>query len=141
MAGALEALERRYRVPGWRAVAWLSILTIAAFLGWIAIAKVDEVAVAAGEVVPQGRVKLIQHLEGGIVRELFVTDGDTVSEGDPLVQLDLAPSEANADELRIRIDGLELVRARLKAEVEGARQPTFPEDLARRYPAIVTTER
>jgi adhesin transport system membrane fusion protein len=141
MGAPLEELERRYRVPGWRAVAWLAILTLCGFVAWVAVARVDEVAVATGEVVPQGHVKLIQHLEGGIVRELLVRDGAAVAAGDPLVQLELAPSEANADELRVRIEGLQLVRARLKSEIDGAGEVRFPAELADRHPDIVGVER
>jgi adhesin transport system membrane fusion protein len=136
----LSELERRYRVPGWRTICWLIIVVIAAFIGWVAVAQVDEVAVATGEVVPRGQVKLIQHLEGGIVREIMVADGDQVKAGDPLVRLELARADSNAEELRIRIEGLQLVRTRLQAEAEGRNAVDFDPELARRHPAIVATE-
>ena len=137
----LSELEKRYRIPGWRTVAWLVVAIIAAFLGWVAVAQVDEVAVAAGEVVPQGQVKVIQHLEGGIVREIMVADGDAVKSGDPLVRLELSRADSNAEELRIRIEGLQLVRTRLMAEAKGRETVNFDPDLAARHPDILRTER
>jgi adhesin transport system membrane fusion protein len=112
---------------------------IAAFLVWAAVARLDEVAMATGEVVPQGRVKTIQHLEGGIIDELLVREGDLVREGAPLVQLDLGSSGSTAEELRVRLDGYKLTKARLEAEATGG-TPAFPEDLAKRLPNIVSAE-
>ncbi|HLN22523.1 MAG TPA: HlyD family type I secretion periplasmic adaptor subunit, partial [Patescibacteria group bacterium] len=95
---------------------------------------------ATGEVVPEGKVKLIQHLEGGIVRDIYVHDGDLVKEGQALIQLDLPVSAINRDELQVRLDGLNLTRARLLAEVEG-KPLVFPADEAKRQPALVEAER
>ena len=109
------------------------------FLLWAAVASLDEVAVAVGEVVPQGRIKTIQHLEGGIIDTLFVGEGDVVREGTPLVQLDLSSSASNADGLRVRLDGFQLTKARLEAEATGS-VPVFPADLAKRSPNLVSAE-
>ncbi|MGZ8995131.1 MAG: hypothetical protein ACXW3P_01350 [Rhodospirillales bacterium] len=89
-SGRLDALVARHPLPTWRRVAWPAALLLAAFLGWCFLARLDEVAVAEGAVAPQGRVKTVQHLEGGIVAELHVAEGDVVATGDPLVRLDLA---------------------------------------------------
>ncbi len=117
--GPLDDLLGRHPLPTWRRVAWPSAALLAAFLGWCCAARLDEVAVADGAVAPQGRVKTVQHLEGGIVAELHVAEGDGVAAGDPLVRLDLATSGVNRRELEARLDGEVLRRRRLAAEAEG----------------------
>jgi len=127
-------------LPSWRLFAWPIMILLAVLMGWSYFAKLDEVAVANGEVVPQGKVKTVQHLEGGIVQEIFVADGDTVRDGDPLVQLDLASGGTNLDELQVRLDSELLVRARLVAEAEGS-EIAFPQEVAGRRPTLVAAQR
>jgi adhesin transport system membrane fusion protein len=112
---------------------------LATFLLWSAVATLDEVSVAAGEVVPQGRIRTIQHLEGGIITTLSVAEGDMVREGAALLQLDLGSAAANPDELRIRLDGYRLTQARLEAEAAGG-PPVFPDEIARRLPNLIAAE-
>lgn len=63
-------------------------LTFGGFFLWAGLAEVDAGALAYGEVVPDGRVRTIQHLEGGIIKAIRVRDGDRVKEGDELLVLD-----------------------------------------------------
>ena len=63
-------------------------VTFGGFLLWSALARLDAGAIAEGEVVPAGRVRTVQHLEGGIIREIKVRDGDRVKAGDELLTLD-----------------------------------------------------
>lgn len=136
----LQELEQQYRPPGWRAVAWLVMALVVAFAGWLSIAELDEVAVAPGQVVPRGKVKVIQHLEGGIIKEILVSEGDAVAPETPLVRLDLAPTQIDSDDLTIRIDGLQLRRARILAEADGV-DPSFPDAQAARHAGVVAAER
>ena len=72
-------------------VAWVLYLmaaTLAAALTWAALARVDEVTKADARVVPEGREQVIASLEGGILRELFVKEGEQVEEGQNLAELD-----------------------------------------------------
>ena len=87
----LDSLLANHPLPTWRAVAWPIVLLIAALLVWAPFAELEEVAVAPGEVIPQTKVKVIQHLEGGIIEKIFVTEGMEVKAGDPLVRIDLLP--------------------------------------------------
>jgi|APTNR8051073442_1049403.scaffolds.fasta_scaffold14889_2 adhesin transport system membrane fusion protein len=136
----LDALLRRHPVPTWRVVAWPVAAFISAALVWAAVATLEEVSVAVGEVVPQGKVKIVQHLEGGIVEEIFVSEGSRVRAGDPLARLNLATAGVNRDELMARLDGERLVRARLRAEAEDA-PLTLPDDAAARHPDLASAER
>ena len=109
----------------WRLSAFLVIAMIAGALVWASFSSLDEVAIAEGEIVPQGHVRVVQHLEGGIIKQIHVGEGQPVRAGDPLVELDLASGGVNREEIQVRIDGLVLKRARLAAQVSGI-APEYP---------------
>ncbi|MCC7017295.1 MAG: HlyD family type I secretion periplasmic adaptor subunit [Rhodospirillales bacterium] len=106
-------------------------------LAWASLAPLDVVATANGEVIPSTQVKSVQHLEGGIVREILVREGQKVEKNQPLVVLEPTSSEADVQELRVRINSLRAEIARLEAEGSGADAPSFPADLAKQEPALV----
>ena len=126
---------------GYRMWSRLVLLMLASALAWAFFAQFDEVAVATGEVVPQGQVKTIQHLEGGIIEKIFVAEGDHVKAGDPLVQLDLTSTNTSREEFAVKLDGLLLTAARLRAEAAGTDgDPQFPDDAAGRRPDLRRAE-
>ena len=116
----LDTLVARHPLATWRSVAWPLMLLLAALMIWAGFAQLDQVAVATGEVVPQGKIKVVQHLEGGIIEQIHVSERSVVRIGDPLVRLDLATSGVNRKELLARLDSALLRRARLLAESSGA---------------------
>ncbi|MEO5374092.1 MAG: HlyD family type I secretion periplasmic adaptor subunit [Alphaproteobacteria bacterium] len=136
----LDDLLDIHPVPTGRPTAWLVMMAMAALLMWSRVAKLDEVAIAEGEVVPAGQVKVVQHLEGGIIREIFVSEGSTVKAGDPLMLLDLSATSLNRDELQVRLDGLVLSKARLVAEASD-KPLAFPPEEEARHPRLVEAER
>ncbi len=136
----LDGLESKARARGWRRSALLVAIAIAVLLVWANYAELEEVAVASGEVVPQGQVKVIQHLEGGIISQIFVAEGDTVEAGDPLLQLDRGITGSNRNEIQIELDGLILTRVRLVAESQGT-ELLFPEAESARRPELVREEK
>ncbi len=136
----LDGLENKAGAKGWRRTALLVVLAIAALLVWANFAELEEVAVASGEVVPQGQVKVIQHLEGGIISQIFVAEGDTVEAGDLLLQLDRGISGSNRDEVQIELDSLILARARLVAESQDT-ELVFPVRESERRPELLQAER
>lgn len=123
--------------PVSRLFVWTCGALVAAFLLWSAVFKLDIVSAAMGQVAPSSQVKSVQHLEGGIVREINVRDGDTVKEGQPLVVLEQTAQGSTVEELEVRINGLVAEVARLEAEAEGRAEPVFPADLAQRNPDLV----
>jgi adhesin transport system membrane fusion protein len=135
----LDGLKAEANRSGWRVFGWLVMAMLVAGFAWAYVTQIDEVAVAAGEVVPRGQVKVIQHLEGGIIQKINVAEGDRVTAGQPLLHLDLAPSAINPAELQVRLDGLRLTRARLQAESEG-RDLAFPPDLIGKRPELEAAE-
>ncbi len=99
-------------------------LFIVTFLVWAAIAKVDEITIAMGEVVPVGSMRPIQHLEGGIVSEILVEEGELVEVGTPLVRFDAQSASAELEQVRARQVALLLQQERLRAYAED-RTPNF----------------
>ncbi|MEE8393103.1 MAG: HlyD family type I secretion periplasmic adaptor subunit [Rhodospirillales bacterium] len=130
----LDVLLDNHPMPSWRPVAWPAMIALGSLLAWSNFSQLEEVAVAEGEVVPVGQVKVIQHLEGGIIEKINFVEGDAVKAGDILVQLNLASSGVNREELQVRLDSQLLVRARLDAEVRGLKEPVFPPGVAQRLP-------
>ncbi len=74
------------------------------FFPWAALTPITQVVTASGEVVPEGDVSVVQHLEGGIVEKVDVRDGDQVRKGDVMLQLrpNLVESEYRAIEQQLR---------------------------------------
>ena len=137
----LDSLLTSHPVPTWRNAAWPVMALILFGVVWANFSKLDEVAVAPGEVIPLGKSKVIQHLEGGIIQDLFIKEGDVVAEGQTLMQLDLGSGGANIQELQVRLDSEILTRARLHAEAEGLDTPAFPDEVAARVPDQAIAQR
>lgn len=101
--------------------------TFGGFGFWAATAPLASAIIAQGSFVATGNNKIIQHLEGGIIKEMQVSEGEMVKEGQVLLTLD--PTAALADEraLKLRRLRLEAVVARLKAEADGSKQLKIPD--------------
>ena len=136
----LDELVTKYPLPTWRLPAAFVVLLLTAALAWAALNKLEEVSVANGEVVPQGQVKVIQHLEGGIIKNVLVQEGQSVAAGQELALLDLATVGIDMDELLVRLDALNLKRARLVAEAKGT-EPEFPAESGDRLPELLAAEK
>jgi adhesin transport system membrane fusion protein len=137
--GPFDDLRRKARSSAWRGFALLACLLLALVIFWARNVELDQFVSGEGEVAPSDKVKVIQHLEGGSIAELFVTDGQAVKEGDPLVVVNLAISGTNREELGARLDALNLSRARLLAESSG-QDFTAPADIAKRRPDLAAAE-
>ena len=125
--------------PGWRAPQRRFLILFLLIVLWMVIGRVDRVVTAPGKVIPFDKVKVVQHLEGGIIQKILVRENQTVKEGEPLVQLDLATGGINSGEMRARMASLKLSKIRLEAEAEGV-DPIWPEDLRREFPQIISAE-
>ena len=105
---ALEEAE----VPRYLLTAvFLCCLILAAFIGWAAISRIPEKVTAPGTVIPHGYSQTVQHLEGGIVREIMVRDGDLVDIGQPLMRLDSTTATADLGQVNVRRGALALQAA------------------------------
>jgi adhesin transport system membrane fusion protein len=135
----LDELLSHHPLPTWRFLAWPVMILLTLALSWANFSKLDEVAVAKGVVAPKGQVKLIQHLEGGIIQAIYVSEGDIVKKGTTLISLNLATSGVNRKELQVRLDNQILVKARLEAETRGTKL-IFPKGIAKRRPIQAAAE-
>ena len=114
-------------------VAWALYLMVAALvsaLTWASFARVDEVTKADARVVPEGREQVIASLEGGILQELFVHEGQQVEEGQDLAELDPTRFQSQQAEGETRRIALKASIARLSAEASGRALVFPPEVLA-----------
>jgi len=116
---------------------WLCGLVVIIFTVWSSISTLDIVSMATGEVTPSTQVKTIQHLEGGIIREILVAEGQKVKAGQPLIVLEPTSSGADVAELRVRLTSLESDIAQLDALASGAAAPKFSALLNKEYPDLV----
>ncbi|RFC64203.1 HlyD family type I secretion periplasmic adaptor subunit [Fulvimarina endophytica] len=107
-------------------------LFLAAFGAWAGIAPISGAVVASGVVAAAGQNQNVQHLEGGIVAEILVAEGQRVEKGEPLLTLDATPATARRNRLQTQLIGLDAKAARLAAERDGADRLDFAADLVRR---------
>ena len=120
---------------------WMIGLAVVVFVVWAAFAWVDEIVRASGEVVSSSRPQIIQNLEGGILAELNVAEGDVVEPGQTLARLYGTQYQSAVDELSDEIAALEIRRFRLEAEIAGEPGFDVPQSLAVRVPDIVASEK
>jgi len=110
-----------------------AVIIILIFFGglgtWAALAPLDSAALAPGRVTVASNRKTVQHLEGGIVKNLLMKEGDAVIGGQILIQLDDTQARARLELLRSRYDKLMATEARLRAERANAAAIRFPESL------------
>lgn len=113
------------------------------FFLWANQAVLDEVTLGEGRVIPSSTVQVIQNLEGGIVSEILVREGQIVEPGQPLLRIDNVVAISSADDLSQRRLAKLATIARLEAEIAGATDAAeikFPEELLRIAPQVAAEE-
>jgi HlyD family secretion protein len=125
--------EATLAAPDFRGFARFGYLSIAVVLAgsvvWSAFAPLGGAAIAPARVSVESESKPVQHLEGGIVREILVKEAQPVQEGEVLFRLEPVQAQANADLLRKQLDSALAQDARLVAERDGAKTIAFPDEL------------
>lgn len=99
------------------------------FIAWASVFKLDQFVRAQGVVFSKSRVQVIQSVDGGVLKDLLVNDGDIVEAGQVLARLDQSRFEASTNEISARIDALQAKIARLRAELTDT-EPKFPSQLS-----------
>lgn len=122
-----------------RLTIWALVGFVLFFILWAAFAQVEEVTRGDGKAIPSSRLQKIQNLEGGIVTEIFVREGQVVEAGDPLLRLDDTRFASNVGETEADRLSLELRVERLSAEIDG-RDINIPAHFHAEAPALATSE-
>ncbi|MFK3790352.1 MULTISPECIES: HlyD family type I secretion periplasmic adaptor subunit [Pseudomonas] len=131
----IEDTPRVIRLTIWGIIAFFLFMLL-----WANFAVIDEVTKGEGKAIPSSKVQKIQNLEGGIVAELYVKEGQVVEAGAPLIRLDDTRFQSNVGETEtVRLSMLLRVE-RLSAEVE-ERPLNFPEDALRDAPGQAASEK
>ncbi|WP_077037405.1 HlyD family efflux transporter periplasmic adaptor subunit [Pelomonas sp. KK5] len=118
---------------------YLMLIIVVVAITWSSIAHVDEITRSDGRIVPDGSEQVIASLESGILRELYVREGQEVEAGQDLAQLDPTRVEATQAEGVGRSLALKAQVARLKAEADGLGSIAFPPEV-QASPRIVQAE-
>lgn len=109
--------------------AWL-VIGLFGFLGvWSALAPLASAAIAPGKVILSGNHKTIQHLEGGVVDEILIREGEAVKAGEPLIKLNETAARARMELHRKQWLASKAAEARLIAERDKKEELTFPEEI------------
>lgn len=124
---------------GSRKILWVSMATVAIFIGWAAYADISQVTRATGQVIASSRSQVIQSTEGGVLEKLYVKEGASVAKNQLLATLDRTRSEAAYMEARAKAVALMAQSARLRAEVFDG-EPVFPPEV-REYPVFEREQR
>lgn len=115
-------------------------LAVFGFILGAAWLQIDETARAIGEVIAKSRVQIIQSVDGGVLKEILVREGDVVEAGQILARLDDDRILTNVNEVRARLFAARIKAARLRAEVIDAPNVTFDAESSATYPDLVAIE-
>lgn len=116
-----DLMEKRER----RLIYWvLGIFVL--LLIWAALAPIDKIVRAEGRIIASAKSQIVQHLEGGIVNEILVREGQSVTAGQILMRLSDIQASTNVRQGVSKLDALQAMQARLEAEATGEVQITFP---------------
>ncbi len=134
-AAVMQKTPRRSRL-----ILFFWILTIAVLIVWAFIARVDEIVRGQGEVVPFGENQVVQNLEGGIVEELLVREGDIVKPGQVLIKIRNMKSESTYESSELKYFALQAKAIRLNAEIVMS-PPQYSDPVKKRIPDLVKHEK
>ena len=136
LAGAsLQDSPRRSRI-----IVWLTAGLLICALLWANFAVLDEVTMGEGKAIPSSKVQVIQNLEGGIVTQIYVREGQMVDKGDKLLQLDDTRFRSNKGESEVDRYALTAQVERLSAEAEG-RPFKLSDEVIAKAPQVAEDER
>ncbi|OBX04490.1 hemolysin secretion protein D [Gallibacterium genomosp. 3] len=124
----LHAALQEEKHTGLFAVIWLLGAFLIVFIIWSYFSKIEEVTRGQGTIIPNSREQIIQSLDPGILDQMMVKEGDLVEKGQVLLKLDDTRSSAILRETKAKVDNLEAIATRLKAEISG-KPLVFPNDI------------
>lgn len=123
-----------------RRFTWGLMIMVLVLLTWANLAEIDQLTRGKGQVIPDGQVQMIQNLEGGIVREIMVKEGDQVTQGQTLMKMDDLKSRTMLKEKELSLMGLSAKKARLESESNIEKKFIVSKELEEGIPTIVQQE-
>ena len=123
-----------------RTVMYFWVAAIFMFIVWAYFAQIDEIARGDGDIVPSGENQMVQNLEGGIVEEILVREGQSVEEGQLLIKINNEKSKSSFSTNAIKADALEAKIARLRAEASGE-EFKVTKEMQKRIPQFIENEK
>lgn len=133
--GVVQVVDAASPAAVWRPLRFALLIILfglGGVIGWGAFAMIDSAVVAPGTLVVELNRRVVQHLEGGIVGEVLVREGDMVVAGQPLIQLDDTRIRAALNVVRDETDRARARMAVLASERNGLARPIFPPELEER---------
>jgi HlyD family secretion protein/epimerase transport system membrane fusion protein len=115
-----------------RVAGWVGLITLGSILLWSVLVPLAKGAIAHGTISVQSQRKTIQHLEGGVIREILVQEGSIVKAGQPLMILDRTQAEASSEIVGNQLLASRAYEARLTAQRNDAAEVTFPDEVLER---------
>ena len=127
---SIARLEHYYQ-RNYSLVLWVLLAGLIVFVLWASNFKLDQVARGTGEVIASSRVQIIQSVDGGVITNLYVKEGDSVTAGQVIATLDTTRIGAAVKEVDARLSALRAKATRLRAEILGNKTLVFADDLLR----------
>ena len=121
-------MSNLFQMNSSRRVILLTAAALAGFIGWASFAEIDQVSRATGQIIPSGRVQIVQSTDGGVIETINVKEGDRVRKGQVLVTLDRVRLAAALDESKAKVASLKTAKARIEAELFN-KPLVFPADV------------
>lgn len=120
---------------------WIIVFLLSALLVWSYLTQFSRVVRANGKIVSHERTQIVQNLEGGILIQLNVSEGDNIEAGQVLAELDTTRYQAQLEEIEKKIATFTLRKLRLQAEAENERNFAVPKGYQEAYPDLVEAEK
>ncbi len=125
---------------GYRLSLYLVVITLIIFMLWAYFAHINLHVRGIGKVIPSGKVRTIQHLEGGIIKDILIKEGQVVKKGEVLLQLQNTRVQAELKEIQVSLDAMNIKKIRLETELELKENITFPAYYLENYKTICDSE-
>ena len=117
MASMSEAILAKTPTAS-RKIIYVVVIAAAFLIGWSAFTQIDEIARGQGKIIPSGKNQIVQNLEGGIVEEILVHQGQTVKKGEIILKINNKNFTSSYGESQIKEAELSMKKARLTYEAE-----------------------
>jgi len=118
-------------------ILWIAVSFFSSALIWAYFAPLDEITRGSGKIIPSSHVQVLQNLEGGILSNILVSEGELVEKGQPLMKLDTVRFASSFNETKLKYYELIATVARLTAEVN-YQKLIIPEEISKKFPNIAS---